>query len=82
LRGGADIDATVEGWISALLEAGPQAIRLQKALIRRWEDVPLRQAIAAGIDTFAKAYESDEPAEMFAKFRNAHRARKRRTPER
>ena len=76
------IDATVEGWISALLEAGPQAIRLQKALIRRWEDLPLREAIAAGIDTFAKAYESDEPGAMFAKFRDAHRARKQRTRRR
>ncbi len=71
-----ELDAQVEQRIGALLEGGPQAIRLQKALIRRWESLPMREAIAAGIDSFTSAYATDEPAQMFAKFRNAHRARK------
>jgi len=44
--------------------------------MRRWEDLPLRDAIAAGIDTFAQAYETGEPATMMARFRAAHRSRK------
>ncbi len=71
-----DLDVVIARWLDALLACGPQSIRLQKRLIRRWEDLPLRDAIAAGIDTFAQAYESDEPARMMARFRAAHRARK------
>jgi enoyl-CoA hydratase len=71
-----ELDAVVERWLAALLACGPRAIRLQKRLVRRWEDLPLRGAIDAGIDTFAQAYETDEPAEMMTRFRAAHRARK------
>jgi len=74
------LDAVVERWLDALLACGPQSIRLQKRLVRRWEDLPLRDAIAAGIDTFAQAYETDEPARMMAEFRAAHRARKSGNP--
>ena len=70
------IDATIERWLGALLACGPLAIRAQKALMRRWEDSPMRDAIAAGVDTFAKAYETDEPARMLAGVRAAHRERK------
>lgn len=70
------LDAVVSRWLDALLACGPQSIRLQKRLIRRWEDLPLRDAIAAGVDTFAQAYETDEPAAMMASFRAAHRARR------
>lgn len=70
------IDDTIERWLGALLAGGPQAIRAQKALMRRWEDLPMREAIAAGIDAFASAYETGEPARMLAGFRAAHRARK------
>jgi len=62
------LDAAVEDCLAALLAAGPQAIRLQKALIRRWEDLPLGQAIAAGIDSFADAYATDEPARLMRAF--------------
>ncbi len=72
----AQLDTVVERWLAALLACGPRSIRLQKRLIRRWEDLPLRDAIEAGIDTFAQAYETDEPAEMMTRFRAAHRARK------
>ncbi|MGA0796137.1 MAG: enoyl-CoA hydratase [Quisquiliibacterium sp.] len=72
----AQIDAVLDRWLESLLACGPQSIRLQKKLIRRWEDLPLRDAVAAGIDTFAQAYETDEPAEMMRRFRQEHRARK------
>jgi enoyl-CoA hydratase/carnithine racemase len=65
----ADLDAAVEARLAALLAAGPRAIRLQKALIRAWEDLPLKDAIAAGIDAFAAAYETDEPRQAMAAWR-------------
>jgi len=62
------LDAAVESWISSILHAGPRAIRLQKALIRRWEDLPLSEAVRAGIDAFEEAWETDEPNRMMKEF--------------
>ncbi|HEY5107258.1 MAG TPA: enoyl-CoA hydratase [Caulobacteraceae bacterium] len=70
------IDAAVEARIAAVLAAGPRAIRLQKALIRAWEDLPLKQAIAAGIDSFAAAFETDEPRLAMQAFQAARHARR------
>jgi enoyl-CoA hydratase/carnithine racemase len=68
-----ELDATVEAWLAHLAAAGPRAMRLQKALIRRWEELPMRQAIAAGVESFAAAWESDEPRHMLGSFaRRAH----------
>lgn len=64
----AALDDAVGEWIDLLLEAGPQAIRAQKALIRRWEDLPLSQAVAAGIDAFAASWRTDEPRRMLGAF--------------
>jgi enoyl-CoA hydratase len=55
------LDQAVEDWIGKLLTSAPRAVRLQKRLIRQWEDLPLSAAIAAGVDAFAAAYETDEP---------------------
>jgi enoyl-CoA hydratase len=62
------LDAEVDKVLAALLACGPNAVRLQKDLITRWETQPLPQAITTGIDTFARAYESDEPGRMMAHF--------------
>lgn len=62
------IDAAVEARLDALLAAGPQAVRLQKKLIREWEDLTLSQAVSRGIEHFAQAYATDEPASMMARF--------------
>jgi enoyl-CoA hydratase/carnithine racemase len=64
----AAVDAAVEEWLHLLLEAGPQAIRSQKALIRKWEDMALSQAIAVGIDAFAASWRSEEPVRMLGAF--------------
>ena len=34
----------------------------------RWEDLPLGAAVAAGIDCFAEAYATDEPARLMQAF--------------
>jgi enoyl-CoA hydratase len=69
----ASLDQAVEDWIGKLLTSAPRAVRLQKQLIRRWEDLPLSEAIAAGIDAFAAAYETDEPMTTMRAFLAAKR---------
>jgi len=60
--------AEVEKVIAALMSAGARAVRAQKALMQRWEKLPADKAIEAGIDAFARAFESDEPARMLSAF--------------
>lgn len=64
----AKLEAEVEKIIAALLTAGPQAVRSQKALMQQWEKLPTDKAIAAGIDAFARAFETDEPNRMLSAF--------------
>jgi enoyl-CoA hydratase/carnithine racemase len=73
----AALDAAVERMAAAILAGGPNAIRLQKALIRDWEELSTSAAIARGIDVFAEAYESDEPRRMATARLAALRARRR-----
>lgn len=63
-----ELDAAVEGWVAAILANGPRAIRAQKALIARWERLPIDEAIRAGIDAFEAAFESAEPQEYMRRF--------------
>jgi enoyl-CoA hydratase len=76
----AALDQAVEDWIGKLLTSAPGAVRLQKRLIRQWEDLTLSAAIAAGIDAFAAAYATDEPIMTMRAFletkRRASAARK------
>src|SRR5437660_8911254 len=60
----AGLDAAVERVAAAILAAGPQAIRLQKALIRDWQELSTGAAIARGIDVFAESYATEEPRRM------------------
>jgi enoyl-CoA hydratase len=60
--------AAVEDLLDKLMEAEPRAVQIQKALIRAWEDLPLSQAIAAGVDAFEDAWTTDEPKEAMARF--------------
>jgi enoyl-CoA hydratase/carnithine racemase len=73
----ARLDAAVDAWLASIVAAGRHAVRLQKQLIRRWEDLPMSQAVAAGIDAFAAAFDTDEPARLMAGFDAARRARRK-----
>jgi enoyl-CoA hydratase len=73
----AALDETVEAWIKKLLTSAPRAVRLQKRLIRQWEDLPLAAAVEAGIDAFAEAYASEEPKLAMRKFLDGKMARRR-----
>jgi len=70
------LDAAVEKLLDSILASGPRAIRSQKALITAWEDLPLRQAVQLGIDSFATAWEADEPRRMMQDFLVRRRERK------
>jgi enoyl-CoA hydratase len=74
----AQLDAAVGELIDAILVCGANAIRLQKALIHDWEEVPLAQAIGRGIASFAAAFESDEPKRMMGAFLDAAARRRER----
>ena len=70
------LEGAVEARLEALLTSKPRAVRLQKALIHRWEALPLSEAIAAGIESFADAFRTSEPTEAMAEFRKARTARR------
>ncbi len=62
------VEGIVSEWLDGILRAGRRAIRLQKRLIRQWEDKPLGEAIKLGIACFRDAYTTDEPAIFMRRF--------------
>jgi enoyl-CoA hydratase/carnithine racemase len=62
------LEAVLDLLLDAILAGGPNAIRLQKALIARWEDATPTEAIRAGIDAFRTAFHTDEPGTMLRHF--------------
>lgn len=62
------LDKAVQSWATSICTAGPLAIRSQKALIRKWESLPLDDAIEAGIESLSDAYKTDEPARYVQAF--------------
>src|SRR5438876_6129316 len=63
-----ELTPTVEALVAKILAAGPTAVRLQKELMLRWRYSDLGTAIRYGINAFAAAYASGEPAEGAAAF--------------
>ena len=78
----AQLDAALDKWLDAIVEAGPNAIRLQKALIREWEALPVSDAIEAGIRCISRAYETEEPTRMVGAAIERLRLRKARSESR
>lgn len=64
----AELDALIEERLAMILAAGPAAIRAQKKLCHQWQELPLAEAIEAGIEAFADAYGGDEPREYMRRF--------------
>jgi enoyl-CoA hydratase/carnithine racemase len=62
------LDAAVEDWVVAILNAGPNAIRAQKELIRDWERMSIADAIQQGIRAVAAAHGSDETKRLMGAF--------------
>ena len=74
-----ELEAALQSRLASLRTAGPRAVRLQKALIRRWEGPSLDAAIAAGIEAFASAFETDEPWDAMRAFQSARAERRARS---
>ena len=73
----AELDTAVEEWVAAILACAPRAIRLQKALVRAWEELPPSRAVERGIAAFAQAYLSDEPRHLMGGFLSAAALRRK-----
>jgi enoyl-CoA hydratase len=71
------LDDAVEEWLGKLLTSAPRAVRLQKRLMREWENQSLAAAVQTGIEAFAAAYRTDEPAVVMREFLAARKARSR-----
>jgi len=73
----AELEGAIETWLTALLSAEPEAVALQKALIRKWEDLPMKAAISAGIDAFEAAWTTEAPAREMARFQRERAERRK-----
>jgi len=69
-----ELDLAVDALIAALLEPEPRAVRLQKALMQRWEELPITGAIQAGIDAFEETFRDDAPRRAMAEFLDRRKA--------
>lgn len=67
------IDAVVEEWVSGILKASPKAMRAQKALMRKWENLTTDQAVKAGIAAFANSLKTGEARERMGEFMSRKR---------
>lgn len=75
----AEVDTAVEALAAAILAAGPQAVRIQKALILDWEEMHTAAAVERGIEAFVGAFSTDEPARLTSGSRAALQARRQRS---
>jgi enoyl-CoA hydratase len=62
------LDAAVEKTVLALLECGPEALRAQKALLRQWEELPLKQSVDLSIGVFGQSFLTGEPQRLMQGF--------------
>ncbi|WP_417517528.1 enoyl-CoA hydratase [Minwuia sp.] len=62
------IDDQVEAWLESLLASGPQAVRIQKRLMRQWENLPIDAAIRSAIDAFEESHSGPEPKAYLSRF--------------
>ena len=62
------LDAAVDRLLADIRACGANAVRLQKRLIREWEEIFPAAAIERGIDCFTEAWRSDEPKERMQAF--------------
>jgi enoyl-CoA hydratase/carnithine racemase len=69
----AQLDAAVERCVDSIVEATPQAMRIQKRLMRRWERLSIDEAIQAGIDAMAESVAHGEHLERMTAFVNRKR---------
>ncbi len=62
------LDEAVEKTVSALLKCAPEALRAQKALLRQWEELPLKESVNLSIAVFGQSYLTGEPQRLMQAF--------------
>ena len=62
------LDAAVEQTVAMLLECGPEALRAQKALLRQWEELPLKESVDLSIPVFGQSFLTGEPQRLMQGF--------------
>jgi enoyl-CoA hydratase/carnithine racemase len=62
------LDAAVEKTIEMLLASAPEALRAQKALLRQWEELPLKESVNLSIGVFGRSYLTGEPQRLMQAF--------------
>jgi enoyl-CoA hydratase len=62
------LDIEVEKLVEMLLECGPGALRSQKALLKQWEELPLKESVDLSIGVFGQSFLTDEPHRMMQGF--------------
>src|SRR5260221_6911917 len=66
----AKIGEAVERCVASIVEGTPKAVRAQKRLMRRWERLPLDEAVQAGIDGLAQSVTEGEHIERMGRVIN------------
>lgn len=51
----------------SFITAAPGAVRAQKSLIREWRHLPLNESLDISVETFSKAFETNEPSVYMSK---------------
>ncbi len=64
----AELPAAVQRMAERLMRNEPRALFLQKELINRWLNLPMDEAIEAGIKSLASAFATDEPQRAMEAF--------------
>lgn len=67
------LDDAVEHIVKALLECGPEALRIQKELCRGWEKLPLSESVNLSVGAFGRSFLTGEPQRMMGAFINRKR---------
>jgi enoyl-CoA hydratase len=62
------LDAAVEHTVKALLECGPEALRAQKELLRKWEELPLTESVNLSVGAFGRSFLTGEPQRLMQGF--------------
>lgn len=64
----AHLEAAVNAKVARLLRLSPSVLSLQKRLIGRWLNLPLDEAVKAGVAAFRAAYETGTPRQAMEEF--------------
>jgi len=62
------LDDAVENTVKALLECGSEALRIQKDLLRQWEELPLTESVNLSVSVFGQSFLTGEPQQLMQAF--------------